>query len=106
MIKNLLLVEHGNFISKDFEIVPGIVSKTDGSVPIISANSTGAQITKLHYAFDTAYALFNDYNRTNKALWQILLSTVDEIFIRFLRHKYVRYGLTPTRTILDHLYAT
>ena len=36
----------------------------------------------------------------------MLLSTVDEIFIRSLRHKYVGYGLTTTNTILDHLYAT
>ena len=28
------------------------------------------------------------------------------MFIRSLQHKYVRYGLTPTRTILDYLYAT
>ena len=28
------------------------------------------------------------------------------MFIRSLQHKYVRYSLTTTRTILDHLYAT
>ena len=28
------------------------------------------------------------------------------MFIQSLRHKYVGYGLTTTRTILDHLYAT
>ena len=28
------------------------------------------------------------------------------MFIRSLRHKYVRYGLKTTRDILDHLYAT
>ena len=57
-----------------------IVSVSPGSVPIIPDNSTGAQITKLFYAFDTAYALFNEYDRTNKALRQILPSTVDKIF--------------------------
>ena len=54
------------------------------SVPITRANSTGAQITELRYDFDTASALFNKYNRTDKALRQILLSTVDEMFIRSL----------------------
>ena len=77
-----------------------------GSVPIIPANSTGAQITKLCYAFDTAASLFNEYDRTDKALRQIFLSAVDKMFIRSLRHKYVRYGLTTTRTILDHQYTT
>ena len=76
------------------------------SVPIIPANSTGAQITELHYAFDTAAALFNEYDRTYKALRQILLSAVNEMFIRSLRHKYARYSLTTTRTILDHFYTT
>ena len=79
-----------------------IVSINPGSEPIIPANSTGAQITELHYAFDTASALFNEYDRTDKALRQILLSAVDKMFIRSLRHKYVGYGLTTTRTILDH----
>ena len=83
-----------------------IMPVNPGSVPIIPANSTGAQITKLCYAFYTASALFNEYNRTNKALQQILLSAVDEMFISSLRHKYVGYGLKTTRAILDHLYAT
>ena len=83
-----------------------IVPVTPGSVSIISANSTGAQITELCYAFDTASALFNEYDRTDKALQQILLSTVDEIFIPSLQHKYVEYKLTTTRVILEHLYTT
>ena len=55
-----------------------------GSIPIIPANSTVTQINELCYAFNTAAALFNEYDRTNKALRQILLSTVDEMFIRSL----------------------
>ena len=64
-----------------------IVPVNPGSVPIIPANFTGAQVIELLYAFDTASALFNEYDRTYKALRKILLSTVDEIFIRSLRHK-------------------
>ena len=45
-----------------------IVPVNPGSVPIITANSTGSQITKLCYAFDTTFALFNEYDRTDKAL--------------------------------------
>ena len=86
--------------------IPLIVPVNPGSVPIIPANSTGAQITELRYAFDTTSALFKEYNRTDKALRKILLATVDKMFIRSLRHKYVGCGLTTTRTILDHLYAT
>jgi hypothetical protein len=35
---NLLLVQHGNFISKNFEIIPGIVSQTDGIVTVLDTN--------------------------------------------------------------------
>ena len=83
-----------------------IVPINPGSEPIIPANSTDAQITELHNAFDNASALFNEYNCTNKALRQILLSTVDKNFIRSVQHRYVGYGLTTTRAILDHLYVT
>ena len=34
------------------------------------------------------------------------IASVNEILIRSLRHCYVGYGTTTTRTILDHLYAT
>ena len=82
------------------------VNVNPGSSPDIPANSTGAQITKLCYAFDTAAALFNKYDCTGEALRQILLTTVDKMYIRSLRHKYVGYSLKTTRTILDHLYKT
>ena len=36
----------------------------------------------------------------------MLIATVDKIFIRPLCHRYMGYGTTTTRTILDHLYAT
>ena len=83
-----------------------VVPVNPGSAPDIPTNSTGAQIIELCYAFDTAAALFNKYHRTDKALQKILLTTVDKMFIRYLRHKYVGYGLTSTRTILDHIYTT
>lgn len=43
--RNLLLVEHGNFISKNFEIVSGIVSKTAGIVMISDKNKMTQEIT-------------------------------------------------------------
>ena len=35
---NILLVEHGDFISKGFELIPGIFSKTSGLVTLIQKN--------------------------------------------------------------------
>ena len=36
---NILLVEHGDFISKGFELIPGLVSKTSGLVSLIQKNT-------------------------------------------------------------------
>ena len=36
----------------------------------------------------------------------MLIDAVNEMFIRSLRHRYMGYGTTTTRTILDNLYAT
>src|SRR6056300_1834077 len=37
--KNILLVENGNFISKDFEIIPNIISKTAGIISVSQKNN-------------------------------------------------------------------
>lgn len=36
---NILLVEHGDFISKGFELIPGLFSKTSGLVSIVQKNN-------------------------------------------------------------------
>ena len=54
---------YNTLVSIDF-----IMTVNPGSEPIIPANCTGAQITELCYDFDTASALFNKYDCTNKAL--------------------------------------
>ena len=37
--QTILLVEHGDFISKDFELIPGLFSKTSGLVTIVQKNN-------------------------------------------------------------------
>ena len=37
--KNILLVENGNFISKNFEIIPNIISKTAGIISVTQKNN-------------------------------------------------------------------
>jgi len=37
--QNILLIEHGDFISKGFELIPGLFSKTSGLVTIIQKNN-------------------------------------------------------------------
>ena len=42
--KNILLVENGNFISKNFEILPNIISKTAGIINVSQKNNTIEEI--------------------------------------------------------------
>ena len=43
--KNLLLVEHGSFICENFEIVPGLFSKTSGIVVITQRNNIVREVS-------------------------------------------------------------
>ena len=43
--RSMLLVEHGNFISKNYEIVPGLFSKTSGIVIISARNNVVSEIS-------------------------------------------------------------
>ena len=74
--------------------------------PAIPLITSGPQITNLRYVHDVATSVFNEYNLTDKALCQMLIATVYEMFIWSLRQCYVGYGTNVTRYILDHLYAT
>ena len=77
-----------------------------GAKPTIPSIASVPHITNLCYAHDVATVVFKKYNRTNKALRKMLISSVEKMFIRSLCHLYVGYGTTTTHTILDHLYAT
>ena len=77
-----------------------------GADPTKPRIASGLQITNLRYAHEFATNVFNEYDRIDKALCQMLIAAVDKMFIRYLHHRYVGYGTTTTRTFLDHLYAT
>ena len=77
---------------------PGI----EANLPI---NATRAAITDLRYAYEEDTKNFNINVNTGKALKQLLLGAVDEMYVRFLRHKYIGYSNVSTRGLLDHLYA-
>ena len=57
---------------------------TETTIPLIAS---GPQITNLCYVHDVATAVSNEYDRTDKALRQILIAAVDKMFIRSLRHR-------------------
>ena len=77
-----------------------------GPEPIIPTGLTGAVISDLRYHNTEATKIFTEYENTDKALCQLLLASTDELYVRSLRHKYISYGRTTTRALLDHLYST
>ena len=85
--------------------IPFVAPENPGAVPNIPDGSTGPAIADIRFAFDQATARFNEYDLTDKALRQILLASIDETYVRTLRHRYTGYGKTSTRTMLEHLYA-
>ena len=53
-----------------------VVPVNPGSKPITPKHSTGPQIADIRYAYHAATTLFNAYDRTDKALQQLLLAPV------------------------------
>ena len=77
-----------------------------GPEPSTPTGSTGAVIADLRYHHNKSTKIFTDYENTEKALRQLLLASTEELYVRSLRHKYIGYGKTTTRALLDHLYST
>ena len=74
--------------------------------PAIPAGATGSAIANLRYHHAVATNVLTEYENTDKSLCWLLLASIDEIYARSLRHKYIRYGRTTTRSLLEHLYTT
>ena len=77
-----------------------------GPEPNIPTVATGAAISDLRYHHVEATKIFTEYENTDKSLRQLMLASTDELYVRFLRHKYIGYRKTTTWSLLDHIYAT
>ena len=71
-----------------------------GPIPIIPVGSTGAQITVLTDNHTREAKLFHKYNNTDKALKQLLLGAVDDMFTRGLKNRYIGYANVSTKQLL------
>ena len=49
---------------------------------------------------------FNEYKHTEKSLRQLLLVSVEGMYVRSLRHRYAGYSQTSTKQLLAHMYTT
>ena len=77
-----------------------------GPEPIIPTGSNGAVISDLWYCHTESTKIFTEYKNTDKALCQLLLASTDKLYVRSLHHKYISYGKTTTRSLLDHIHST
>jgi len=59
----------------------------------------------LYRKFNRATALYKEYNDTDKALKSLLISAVDDSYIRALKDKYIGYANVIMLQMLTHLYA-
>ena len=82
-----------------------VVPVNPGSEPIIPDGATGPAIADPCYSFQLAKDIFTDYDNTDKALHQIILASVENLYVRSLCHRYIKYGRTTTHQPLNQLYA-
>ena len=74
--------------------------------PTIPDGSTGPQISSIRVQHDMDTKLYREYNSTDKALKYLLISAIDETYIRSLCDKYIGNANTTTLQMLTHLYVT
>ena len=68
-------------------------------------NSTGIEQTDIRYKF-TLYTELNSLcQNIHKALKQHILGTMEDIYVRSLKEKYVGYGNLTCLEVIDHLKA-
>ena len=58
-----------------------------GPEPSIPTGATGAVIADLRYRHTESTNIFTEYKNTDKSLRQILLASIDILYVRYLRHK-------------------
>ena len=69
-------------------------------------NATQYQIQAANEAYEKAAKLFNEYDACDRALKQLLLGAVDDMFINALCDRHVGYANVTTLDMLTHLYDT
>jgi hypothetical protein len=86
--------------------VPFQVTGNPGPFYIPVPNLTGPQILAEEKVFNAALAEYNLYHNTNRALKQQIISAIDPIYIRELKHRIAGFTNVTTATILAYLYRT
>jgi len=104
-VLGLLYLTVSPAVYANLSAVPFLPPVNPGPTPIIPDRSTVPTTSTIRARFIEETDVFKQYSTTDKALKQLLVGAVDEMFIRSLQTKYLGYLNVSTREILDHLYA-
>lgn len=66
-----------------------IAPRNPGLNDIIPPNQTAAQIFAIHQTHEADSFLYKQYDATDKALNQLLLGTVDDMFLSTISHRHI-----------------
>ena len=102
----LLWLVVSNTVYNTLSATPFVPPPNPGPVPIIPVGSTGAQITVITDNHTREAKLFHEFNNTDKALKQLLLGAVEDMFTRGLKNRYIGYANVSTKDLLAHLFTT
>jgi len=82
---NILLVEHGDFISKGFELIPGLLSKSSGLISIVQKNNV---IKTISIKSGLVYEGKKFKNKTKKLYYpgEIIFSNITAKTLSFCNH--------------------
>ena len=75
-----------------------------GQNSTIPTGSTGLQIVDIIRRKKDQFDKFQTYQQTDQTLKTILIASIDEVYIRLLRGKYIGYANVTTLQMLTHLY--
>ena len=76
-----------------------------GPAPSVPKNSTGIKQTAIWYKFTLDTELYSLLQNMDKALKQQLLDSVEDIYLRALREKYIGYKNITFLEVINHLKA-
>ena len=75
-----------------------------GALPNIAPEATQAQIGEAVRQHKERLKIWKEYNITDQALKNQLLSTFDEVYLKGLRNRHVGYQNVTARDMIQHLY--
>ena len=83
-----------------------IPSPNPGATAKIISTATAAQTSSIRRAHNEPQKSFKEYDNTDKEIKKLLISAVENIFLRAIRACYMGYANITTRQMLMHLYMT